>query len=244
MMTPEAAACLLLSQAPPLLKLPFPLRDVKLPAATDLHCRSDRDPRINSILQSGRMPTVNWNTVKKELTLELGRFLHQKIKAHFDFVDSSCTRQHQVVVNIDSLLLKEQADICVLHDKHMVHVVTFSSNACSKKCSVAPETTHVLIQLDEQIVGGIKAVGDSDQMQMSEEAACAATCGAMVLPQRSTLNTKSKNSKDINNAVGHPRGGTIKRLALFPFSPSMPVRALYLSEFSPVCSAPGLEESG
>jgi hypothetical protein len=76
-MTPEAAARLLLSipqqQPPPPLNLSFPLRDVKLPSATDLHCRCNRDC-INSILQSGWMPTVNWNAIKKELTFELGRF--------------------------------------------------------------------------------------------------------------------------------------------------------------------------
>jgi hypothetical protein len=115
---------------------------VRLPAATNLHCRRDRD-HINSILQSGWMPTVNWNAMKKELTFELGRFLHLKIKAHFDFVDSSCTRQHQVVVNIDGLLLKEQADICFLHNKCVVCVVAFSSNVCSEMCLVASETNFL-----------------------------------------------------------------------------------------------------
>jgi hypothetical protein len=57
------------------------------------------------------------------------------------------------------------------------------------------------------------------------------------------LNTKSKNSKETNDAVGCPRGGTITRSLKFPFSASTPVRELCLSDFSPVCSAPGLEES-
>ncbi len=118
----------------------------------------------------------------------------RKIKAHFDFVDSSSAAQHQVVVSIDTLLLKEQADICVLHDKCMVYVVTFSSDVCSEMCSVAMETTHVSVEFDEDIIGGTKAVGDSDQMQKSEEAVHTANYGATVRPQRSTLNTKSKNS--------------------------------------------------
>ena len=87
--TPEGAALLLLSitqqQPPPRLNLSFPLIDV--------YCSRDR--RIKSILQSGMMLTINWKTVKKELTFELGRFLHRKIKAHFDFVDSSCNRQQK-----------------------------------------------------------------------------------------------------------------------------------------------------
>jgi hypothetical protein len=78
------------------------------------------------MLQSGSMLMVDWTTVKKELTFELGRFLHRKIKARF----SSPAAQHQVIVDIDTLLLKEQADICVLHDKCMVCVVTFSSDVC------------------------------------------------------------------------------------------------------------------
>jgi hypothetical protein len=58
------------------------------------------------------MMTVNWNTgAKMVLTFELGHLLHRKIEAHFDFADWSCARQHQVVVDIDSLLLKEQANI-------------------------------------------------------------------------------------------------------------------------------------
>jgi hypothetical protein len=243
---PEAAASFLLwitqqqqqqQQQQPRSNLSFPLSDVKLPTATDLCCCHDRDC-INSILQSGLMPTVNWNTVKKELTFELGRFLHRKIKAHFNFVDSSIARQHQVIVDIDSLLLEEQAKICVLHDKCLVHVVTFSSDVCSKMCSLAAKTICVSVQLDEEIVGGIKAAGDLDQMQKLEEAACTANHGANL-----ALNTKSKNSKDINKAVSCPRGGTITSFAPFPFSASTPVREPCCSEFSPICSAPGLDKS-
>jgi hypothetical protein len=146
-------------QQPSRLNLSFPLRDVKMPAATNLCCGRDRDC-INSIL----LPTVDWNAVKKEMTL-----------SHFDFVDSSCTRQHQVVVNVDSLLLKKQADAHVLHNTW-----------CMSSPSVAAETTDVSVQLDEEIVGGIKAVGKPDQMQTSEEAACRANCGAAVRLQWST----------------------------------------------------------
>ena len=247
MMTPEAAALLLLSitqqQQPPRLNLSFPLTDVRLPAATNLYCSRDR-ARINSILQSGMMPTINWKTVKKELTFELGRFLHRKIKAHFEFVDSSstATRQQQVVVDIDNLLEKEQADIYVLHDKCMVYVVTFSSDVCSKIYLVAAETTDISVQLNEEIIGGIKAVGNSDQMQKSEEAVYTANYGATIRPQRSTLKTKSQRTKDINDAVGCPRGGTITSSVAFPFSVSTPVRHLYLSEFLPVYSAPDLDD--
>ena len=171
-----------------------------------------------------------------------GRFLHQKIKAHFDFVDSSSTRQQQVVVNIDNLLEKEQADIYVLHDKCMVYVVTFSSDVCSKIYLVAAETTDISVQLNEEIIGGIKAVGNSDQMQKSEEAVYTANYGATIRPQRSTLKTKSQRTKDINDAVGCPRGGTITSSVAFPFSVSTPVRHLYLSEFLPVYSAPDLDD--
>ena len=61
---------------------------------------------------------------------------------------------------------------------------------------------------------------------------------APLRPQRSTLKSKSKNTKDINEAVGCPRGGTITSLVPFPFSASTPVCDLYLSEFLPVHSAP------
>jgi hypothetical protein len=64
MMTPEAAASLLLSitqqQQPPRLNLSFPLSDVKLPAAADLCMRCDR-LCIKSMVQSGVMPKVNWS---------------------------------------------------------------------------------------------------------------------------------------------------------------------------------------
>jgi hypothetical protein len=125
----------------------------------------------------------------------------------------------------------------------MVCVVTFLSNVCSEVCSMAAEMTHISVELDEEIIEGIKAVGDLDQMQKSEEAAHTANHGATVRPQRSMLNTKSKNYKEIDDAVGCPRGGTITKSVKFPFSASTPVRELCLSEFSPVCSAPGLEES-
>jgi hypothetical protein len=157
-MTPEAAASLLLSistqqQQPPRLNLSFPLSNMKLPTATNHCCRRDRD-RINSMLQSGSMPTVDWTTVKKELTFELGRFLHRKIKAHFDFVDSSSAAQHQVVVDIDTLLLlKEQADIHVLHDKCVVCVVTFLSDVCSETCSVGRRPLKFLLNWTKKSLG-------------------------------------------------------------------------------------------
>jgi hypothetical protein len=100
------------------------------------------------MLPSGSMPMVDWTTVKKVLTFELGRFLHRKIKAHF----SSSAAQHQVVVEIDTLLLKEQADICVLHDKCVVCVlVTVSSDVRSETWSVAAETTHISVELDSDL---------------------------------------------------------------------------------------------
>jgi hypothetical protein len=246
MMTPEAAASLLLSisqqQQPPRLNLSFPLSDVKLPTVAALYCRRDR-LRIKSILQSGLMPKVNWRTVKIELTFELGRLLHRKIEAHFHFVDSSCAKQ-QAVVDIDLLLIKEQADIYVLHDKCMVYLVTFSSQVCSQIYSKAAETTNISVILDEEIIEGIKAVGNSDAMQKSEEAVYTANYGATVRPQRSTLHTKSTKSREIDQAVGCPRGGTITASStLFPFSASTPVRDLYRAEFLPVYDTPGLDQS-
>jgi hypothetical protein len=154
MTAPEAAASLLLSiaqqQQPPRSNLSFPLSDVKLPAAANLCSRHD-PLRINSMLRSGVMPKVNWSRVKTDLKFELGRLLHWKINACFDLVDSSCAG-HPVAVDVDCLLLKEQADIHVLHDEHMVHVATFSPEVCSKMHANAAETVNVSVELDEEII--------------------------------------------------------------------------------------------
>ena len=171
---------------------------MKLPtAATNFYCSGNR-ARINSILQSGMIPMTNWNTFKKELTFELGRFLHRKIRAHFDFVDSSCTRQQQVFVNIDNLLLKEDQ---VLHDKCMVYVVIFSSNVCSKICLVAAETANISVQLYEEIIGGIKTVGNLDQMQKSEEAVYTANYGSGPNRRRSRPSLKKRKTSMIPSVV-------------------------------------------
>ena len=113
------------------------------------------------------------------------------------------------------------------------------------KCVRWRQRTNISVQLDEEVVGGIKAVGDSDQMQKSESAARAANCGATVRPQRSTLSTKSKseNAEDINDTISCPRGGTIASSVPFPFPASAPAREICLSDFLPVHSAPGLDES-
>jgi hypothetical protein len=90
MMTPQAAASLLLSitqQEPPRVNLSFPLNGVSLPTAADLDYRRDRYRiryRIQSILQDGLMPKVNWQKVKVEVIFELTRLLHHKVRAHFD----------------------------------------------------------------------------------------------------------------------------------------------------------------
>jgi hypothetical protein len=97
MMTPEAAANLVLSlaqQEPHELRrvnLSIPFNDVSLPPAADLYYCRDRY-RIQSILQQdGLMPKVDWQKVKVEVIFELGRFLHRKVQAHFDSVPLSST---------------------------------------------------------------------------------------------------------------------------------------------------------
>jgi hypothetical protein len=131
MMSPESAASVLLSisqQQPPRLNVAFPFNDLKLPTASNPYCRRDRH-RIQSILQSGLMPKVNWRKVKVEVTFELGRLFHRKILAYFDYVSESSTKQQ--AVDVDNLLMQEKADIYVLHGDFMVYVVTFSSHLCS-----------------------------------------------------------------------------------------------------------------
>jgi hypothetical protein len=56
---------------------------------------------------------------------------------------------------------------------------------------VAAHSINVLVQLDQEILQGIKAVGNWDQMQTSEEAVSTANFGATVWPQGSTLCSKS-----------------------------------------------------
>jgi hypothetical protein len=244
----EAAASLLLSitqqQQPPRLNLSFPLTDVKVPAFAGLCLRRDR-LCIKSMLQSGEMPKVNWTAVKTELTFELGRVLHQMVHAHFDFVDVSFAGPLAVVdIDIDHLLLKQEANICVLHNKHVVHVATFLSEVCCKTCSEAAETINVSVEFNNEIVGGIKAVGDSDTMQKCEEAVHTANHGAAVRPQPSTSRTKSPESTEVNEAVGCPRGGTITTSSsMFPFSASTPAGDLCRLEFLPVHNTPGFYES-
>jgi hypothetical protein len=163
MMTPEAKASLLLlitqQQQPPRSNLSFPLSDVKLLAADDLCLRRDGLCVKSSMLQSGVMPKVNWSRVKTKPKFELACLLHRKIDACFDFVDSSRARQ-PAVVDIDHLLLKERADICILHNKCMVHVATFSPEVCSKTCSNAADAGNVSVELDKQSVEGIKAASE------------------------------------------------------------------------------------
>jgi hypothetical protein len=118
-------------------------------------------------------------------------------RPHFDSVSLSSTNQVNVV-DVDTLLSKEKADIHVLRDEFMVYVATFSSDVCRHMYSVAAQKTNVLVQFDQEIVQGIKAVGNSDQMQSSEDAVYTANFGATVRPQRSTLSSKSKGCREIN----------------------------------------------
>jgi hypothetical protein len=87
--------------------------------------------------------------------------------------NTSCAGQ-PAVVDIDCLLLKEQPGrhLCPPRRAHdmMVCVATFSPEVCSKTHSNTAETVDVSVELDEEIVAGIKAVGDSDAMQKLEEA--------------------------------------------------------------------------
>jgi hypothetical protein len=64
--------------------------------------------------------------------------------------------------------------------------------------SNAAQTVDISVELDEEIVGGIKAVGDSDAMRKLEGAMHTANHGAAVRPQRSTSHTKPTKSREIN----------------------------------------------
>ena len=76
MMTPEAAAYLLFSLAEqeqheqPRVNLSILFNDVRLPPTADLYNHRDCY-RIQSILQDGLMPKVNWQKVKVEVIFEL-----------------------------------------------------------------------------------------------------------------------------------------------------------------------------
>jgi hypothetical protein len=98
-----------------------------------------------------------------------------------------------------------------------VYVVTFSSQVCSQIYSVAAKTTNTSVELDKEIIGGIKAVGNPDQMQESEDDVYTANYGATVQLQWSTVNTKSKNSREINEVVGCPRELALSRLGITIF---------------------------
>jgi hypothetical protein len=80
--------------------------------------------------------------------LGLGQFLHGKIPDYFDLVSVSSTKQGKVV-DVDTLLPKEKANIYVLHDEFMVYVVTSSSDVCRHIYSVAAKKTNVSVQLDQ-----------------------------------------------------------------------------------------------
>jgi hypothetical protein len=107
------------------------------------------------------MPKVNWRKVKVEVTFELGRLFHRKILAYFDYVSESSTKQQ--AVDVDNLLMQEKADIYVLHGDFMVYVVTFSSHLCSQIYSMATKATNISVELNDEIIEGIKAVANSDQ---------------------------------------------------------------------------------
>jgi hypothetical protein len=101
-------------------------------------------------------------------------------------------------------LSMEKADICVLHDEFVAYIVTFFSDVCRHICNtVAAQKTNVPVHLDQEIVQGIKAVGNSDKMQMSEDAVYTANfCATTARRQPSTLSTKSKCCQEINQTVG------------------------------------------
>jgi hypothetical protein len=119
----------------------------------------------------------------------LGGFLHRKVRAHFDSVPLSSTNQVNIV-DVDTFPFKEDANIYVLHDKSMVYVITFSSDISRHIYSGAALKTNLLVQLDQAIIQEIKAIGNSDKMQLSEDAVYTTNFGATIPPQQSTLCNK------------------------------------------------------
>ena len=108
------------------------------------------------------------------------------------------------------------------------------------------EATNISVhQLDEEIIGGIKAA-----TLVANQTRCRSQRKLYTLliiwcqcPAQGMVNAqhyKSRNSEGINDAIGCPRGGTITSLVSFPFSASMPMCDLYLFEFLSIYSAPSL----
>jgi hypothetical protein len=123
------------------------------------------------------------------------------------------------IVDVDALLSKEKAEICVVHDKFMVYVATFSIDVCRHIYSVAAQTTNVSAHSNQEILRhGIKAVGNSVQMQTFEEAVYAVNFGATVRPQQSALCSKSKHCQEINQTLGvQQEDGISQTLPIFYF---------------------------
>jgi hypothetical protein len=74
----------------------------------------------------------------------------------------SSTQQGKVV-DVDTLLSKEKTNIYVLHNQFMVYIVTFSSDVCRPIYPVAAKKTYVLVQFDQEILQGIKAIRNLDK---------------------------------------------------------------------------------
>jgi hypothetical protein len=145
---------------------------------------------------------------------------------------------------VDALLSKEKADIYILHDEFMVYVVTFSSDVRRRIYSVAAQTDNVPVQLDQEILHGIKPLVTPTRCRhLRRLSAYTDNFLAIVWLQQSTLLSKSKRCQEINQTVGCARGGDITNMAPFLISPSTPVRELYRSDFLPIYYNPDVDKS-
>jgi hypothetical protein len=98
------------------------------------------------------------------------------------------------VLDVDQLLNQKSADAFDVHSPNLVYAVTFSVKVCIRLHELAQAQTGLSISypIDDNMIKGVKLVGNSNQMQKNESAMCTANFGAIIWPQRSTQLHRSK----------------------------------------------------
>jgi hypothetical protein len=101
---------------------------VSLPPCRGHFCVRD-SRRVKSILNTGKLPGIDWRAIKRDFERNLSQLLHRPCISLFldtsSFSDFGCQG-----TDLDLAMFSGNYDACVVHGEHLVYVSTFPPTVC------------------------------------------------------------------------------------------------------------------
>lgn len=204
-----------------------------VPSSDQSQWMKEDEERLDLILHHNTFPLVCWDVVASRFSSQLTKLLDcSPIKV--TMIDISHNHNLETnQVNLDAYMEKEQAGAVIVHDTHLVLVACLSPRLCKEVYHIGASFSNLDLSLSESIISGIKLIGNSDSMQISEKLVYTANFGASVRPQ-SRQKSSSPETMEVIKAMGGCRRGSTFSIPKDVTTVDGHIKKLYQENYFPI----------